>query len=99
VQRGMIEKACYRPDGSKAPRQPKDDISDALMHLREREIIPWEWIEDETRHVYERRYAESAKQYLLDTVPLIRIDCWKGKLPPLVICESRATMGVLRDLA
>jgi hypothetical protein len=100
VQRGMIEKAyCYPGTKDKKPRQPKDDISDALMHLRERGIIPWEWIEDETRHIYERRYARTAKQYLLDTIPLIRIDCWKGKLPPLVICESRATRGVLRHIA
>ena len=96
-QRGLIPKAYYFTDGvTKRPRQPKDDIADALMHLREHGLIPWWWIEDETRHVYAWRYARTAKQYLLDTVDEIRIDPWKGKLPPLVICESRATMGVLR---
>ena len=29
----------------------------------------------------------------------MRIDLWDGEEPPLIICESRATMGVLRDLA
>jgi hypothetical protein len=98
-QRGAIEKAYYRPDGAKAPRQPKDDIADALMHLREKGIIPWEWITDETRSVRNWRYAASAKQYLLDTIRFVRLDCWKGREPPLVICESRATKGVLEDIA
>jgi len=99
VQRGVIEKAYHYPDGSKKPRQPKDDISDALMHLRERGIIPWWWIDDETREVCNWRYARNAKQYLIDTLSVIRIDCWDGELPLLVICESRATKGVLEDIA
>jgi hypothetical protein len=31
-------------------------------------------------------------------VPRARIDLWAAQEPPLLICESRATMGVLRDL-
>jgi len=94
VQRGMIEKHY---DDKK--RQPKDDLSDALMHLRERWIIPWDWITDETREVCDWRYAHNAAQYLIDTLPAIRIDCWDGDLPPLTICESRATKGVLENIA
>jgi hypothetical protein len=32
-------------------------------------------------------------------VPLTRIDCWSGQLPPLVICDARATRGVLERIA
>ena len=38
-------------------------------------------------------------EYIKDTVFGARIDVWGGTEPPLIICESRATMGVLRDLA
>ena len=47
----------------------------------------------------EWRYAASARDYLVDTISNVRIDLWDGEEPPLIICESRATMGVLRDLA
>ena len=39
-QRGLMPKAYVDEYGKKRPRQPKDDISDALMHLREKGIVP-----------------------------------------------------------
>src|SRR5262245_12287607 len=80
-------------------RTPLQDVSQATMHLREVALVPWDWIQDETRSVSVWRYAKSVLQYLLDTVSLARIDLWQGKEPPLIICESRAVMGVLSDLA
>jgi hypothetical protein len=65
------------------------------MRLRELGLVPWWWILDETRDVTTWRYAASAYDYLVESVPLARIDCWGGKLPPLIICEARATRGVL----
>ena len=35
---------------------------------------------------------------MINAVGPARIDVWQGEEPPLIICESRATMGVLRDL-
>jgi hypothetical protein len=99
TQRGVIPKAYYKPDGSKAPRQPKDDLARALMDLREIGLVPWSWIEDETREVSNWRFAKDARQYLIDTIPEIRIDLWKGRPAPLTICESRATKGVLERIA
>ena len=101
-QRGVIPKNYegINPEtGHKWARTPLQDISQALMHLRDHDLIPWDWIEDETRTLSEWRYADTVINYLFDTVPLARIDLWQGKEPPLIICESRATMGVLRDLA
>src|SRR5262249_9107271 len=53
---------------------------------------------DESRDVREPRYAASVYGYVLDTIPLARIDCWNGELPPYVICEARATRGVLEHV-
>jgi hypothetical protein len=98
TQRGSIPKDYRDEDGIKMARQPKDDISRALMHLREMGIVPWWWIEDETRELNEWRFAKNARQYLLDSIPLIRIDLWGGR-PARTICESRATKGVLESIA
>jgi hypothetical protein len=35
---------------------------------------------------------------VVDTVSLACIDCWDGELPPLIICEARATRGVLERI-
>jgi hypothetical protein len=98
-QAGVLPKAYRNGDGSKRARQPPQDISDAAMRLREIGLVPWEWLIDETRDVSERRYAASAYEYVVDTLPMIRIDCWGGEPPPLVICEARSTRGVLERIA
>jgi hypothetical protein len=101
-QRGVIPKkydGINPSTGKKWARTPLQDVSVATMHLRECGLIPWSWIEDESRTLTEWRYADSVIDYLLDTVPRARIDLWAGELPPLIICESRATMGVLRNVA
>jgi hypothetical protein len=69
------------------------------MRLRELGLVPWWWILDESRDVSTRRYAPSVYEYAIDTIPLARIDCWDGELPPLHICEARATRGVLERIA
>ena len=93
-QRGVIPK---KYEGLK--RTPLQDVSGATMRLRELGLVPWNWIEDETRTLSQWRYADSVLDFLRDTVPAARIDLWDGAEPPLIINESRATMGVLRDLA
>jgi hypothetical protein len=100
-QRGVIPKkydGVNPATGKKLARTPLQDVSVATMHLREVGLIPWDWIEDETRTLSEWRYADSVADYVDDTVPRARIDVWAGDEPPLIICESRATMGVLRSL-
>jgi hypothetical protein len=101
-QRGVIPKkydGINPSTGKKWARTPLQDVSVATMHLRESGLVPWSWIEDESRTLTEWRYADTVIDYLINTIPRARIDLWAGELPPLIICESRATMGVLRNLA
>ncbi|MFZ0848297.1 MAG: hypothetical protein WAO08_03705 [Hyphomicrobiaceae bacterium] len=93
-QAGVVPK---RYDGK--ARTPAQDVSVGLMQLRKTGLVPWHWIEDETRSVDEWQYANSVADYILEAVDRARIDCWQGEEPPLTICESRATKGVLGDLA
>ena len=84
--------------GTKKPRQPPTDISEALMHLRETGLAEWWWISDETREMVQWEFAESVYDYAVDAVANARIDLWAGEPPPLIICESRAVKGVLERL-
>jgi len=101
-QRGVIPKKYdgINPDtGKKWARTPLQDVSVATMRLRERGLVPWWWIEDESRTLSTWRYADTVLDYLIDTVPEVRIDLWVGELPPLSIFESRASAGVFRSHA
>jgi hypothetical protein len=93
----LVETAT--PAAKERARTPAQDISDATMRIRELRLVPWWWIEDESRDVSTRHYAASVYEYILDMVSLARIDCWDGELPPLIICEARATRGVLERIA
>jgi hypothetical protein len=101
-QRGIIPKKYdgINPEtGKKIVRTPLQDVSVATMHLRECGLIPWWWIEDESRQLHEWRYAATVIDYLIDTIPLARIDLWAGEPSPLLLFESRASAGVFRDHA
>jgi hypothetical protein len=98
-QAGSIPKTYLDEHGRKKARQPAQDVSDALMALRRAGLVPWAWIVDETRELTEWEYATSVYEYALEATDRARIDCWGGKLPPLIICESRATKGVLERIA
>jgi hypothetical protein len=69
------------------------------MHLRELGLIPWSWIDDESRTLTEWTYADSVADYVLEAVDRARIDLWAGEEPPLIIFESRASAGVFRSTA
>jgi hypothetical protein len=72
ADRGIVPKAYYRADGTRRPRTPAQDISDALTHLREVGLIPWEHIVDETRTLHSWAYAGSVAEFLLEGSP------WRG---------------------
>jgi hypothetical protein len=97
--RGIVPKAYRKADGTPCARTPAQDISDALTHLREGGLIPWEHIVDETRTLDIWPYAGSVAEFLLAEIPLARIDLWDGEEPPLILCESRSLAGVLRSIA
>jgi len=82
-QRGVVPKHYLDERGHKKPRQPLQDITDALTYLRERDIIPWWWIEDPSRVLDDWMFATSVYAYVADAMGRARIDVWKGEPPPL----------------
>jgi hypothetical protein len=74
----------------------EQDLIDAIRELRIRGVIPWSWIADDTRELREWNYANSTREFLLDRLETLRLDCWDGKPPPLILCESRTFGGVLQ---
>ena len=78
--------------------QPAQDVTNALIQLRQRGLVPWSWFTDESRSVDIWPYAASVFEYAVAAIDDARIDCWDGEPPPLIICESRATAGVLRRI-
>jgi hypothetical protein len=99
ADRGIFPKAYHRADGTRHPRTPAQDISDALTHLREVGLIPWEDIVDETRTLDVWAYAELVVEFLLEEISLARTDVWDGEEPLLILCESRSLAGALRGIA
>jgi hypothetical protein len=97
--RGIVPKDYRKPDGSKRARTPSQDVAEAIKDLRECGLVPWSWIVDETRSLHSWRYAKSAYEYVLGTLPEVRIDLWDGGTPPLILCESRSLAGVLERIA
>jgi hypothetical protein len=98
-QDGVVPKAYFKSDGTKRARTPAQNVSDALLDLREVGLIPWDWIIDEMREVSVWRSAKTVLDYVIEATEYARIDCWKGQPAPLTICESRATAGVLNRIA
>jgi hypothetical protein len=85
-----------RRGGVADPRE--QEVIDATMALRDKGIVPWSWIEDETRHLYEWEHAPTVAQYVAGAVGRARVNPWPGA-PPLLLVESRSLGGPLRPLA
>lgn len=93
IQRGVLIKT-QKPGA----RRGDQNLHDALTHLRKAEIIPWDWIADETRMLFDYAGWPTVANWAVTMVEHIRLDPWRGRAP-LVLCESRSLSGVLRDLA
>lgn len=93
VQDGSILK--HDPD---VKRRSSTYVSEALTDLREAGLVPWDWITDETRELARWSYSRTIFDYVIRASQRARINCWAAE-PPLIICESRATKGVLEDIA
>lgn len=93
VQAGVVSKT------RKGARRVDTDTGAALTHLRNAGLVPWEWIEDETRTLDQWRYAPSVAEYVSETVARATVDRWGGQPAPLILCESRSLAGALRNVA
>jgi hypothetical protein len=72
-------------------------VTAAATSLRNDGAVPWEWLVDETRSIEDYSGDASVLQGVVDRLPYIRLDPWRGR-PPLVITESRSLAGVLRRI-
>ncbi|MGH9690775.1 MAG: hypothetical protein ACRD4C_06780 [Candidatus Acidiferrales bacterium] len=86
------------PKKNDGARQPAQDVSGALMRLREEGAIPWDDITDETRYIDYQSGAASIADWMIQVSGQARLDPWNGAAP-VVITESRSLAGVLRPLA
>jgi hypothetical protein len=84
-----------RRGGNGDPRE--QEVTDALIWLRDKGIVPWDWIVDETRHLYEWQHAPTVAEYVREAVDQARINPWPDE-PPLLLVESRSLGGVLRTM-
>lgn len=93
VQAGVVSKART------GARRADQDTLDALTQLREAELVPWDWIVDETRELTEWQTAATILDYVLDAVKRATLNPWGDGPAPLILCESRSLAGVLNGTA
>src|SRR5215468_5355988 len=91
VQRGELSKERT------GARRPDQNLHDALTDIREDGRVPWDWIVDETRSLDDYTGHPTIRQGVLDSLPYIALDPWRGRVP-MVLTESRSLAGVLRDV-
>jgi hypothetical protein len=91
VQAGVVPKAAT------GKRRADQNTIEAVTHLREVGVVPWDWIEDETRSLARFATAPSVVEYVASSVDHASLDRWDGKPAPLILCESRSLAGVLED--
>lgn len=98
-QTAHIPKKYFHTNGDVMSRTPAQNVSDALTHLRECGLIPWDWITDESRSTNTYEHTRSVYESVLAASQYARIDPWGGQPPSLLLCESRAVADVLDKLA
>jgi hypothetical protein len=99
-QAGLVHKPASNGDryGDQMAGPSYQNVINAVMQLRELEVIPWRYIVDETRTLYNWQHAPSVAVYVKEAVNRARINPWPGE-PPLLLVESRSLAGVLRKVA
>jgi hypothetical protein len=93
MQRGVIVK-----HNEKGKRRGDQNMHEALTHLRETGIVPWQWLNDESRKPNFNPSWDSLTEWATTSVNWVRLNPWKGR-PPNVLTESRAVGGILENLA
>jgi hypothetical protein len=87
-------------DGSELADHPRrtarQDVIDAVIHLREAKEVAWSDITDETRDVDEPYTYPSVLAGLHDQLAGIQLDPWPVMPTPMLITESRGVRSALR---
>lgn len=102
-QRGQAMKPSpddVRPNRRRSHGWPPGaaDVNDGILRLREAGAFPWGWIIDETRTLTEWAYGDTVLEDVLRRLDSATVSPWGTQAPPLILCESKATAGVLRDV-
>jgi len=63
-QRGFVSKRAVNLDGSPSKRKPDQYLIEAVTHLREIGLVPWDWIVDESRDVSAHFTADTVAEYM-----------------------------------
>jgi len=79
-----------------AGRRNDQDMTDALTHLRDKGIVPWDWIDDETRKTNDFTGWGSITEWATTAVAYVKLDPWRGRAP-FILTESRSGAGALRS--
>jgi len=97
----VVDKTKARGHPGVKGRGIDQTLNGALTDLRERGLVPWSAIADETRSLTNYRGYRSTLEGALDRLDGVGLDPWLlgGALAPLILCESRSLAGVLQGLA
>jgi hypothetical protein len=75
------------------------DLADAIKHLRDVGIVPWNWITDETRAVYLYTGYPTVLEGTRALLDGVHFHPWGDQPAPLILTESRSLAGVLYPIA
>lgn len=104
IQPATVRGVCYQlfvngrviPDMSK---NTTDKVSRALTTARERNMVPWEWIVDETREIDHRPGWEDPIAYMQTVKHSYRKDLWAMQPERVIVVSEKGTVGgVLRPI-
>jgi len=94
----LIQRSVIVKHNDKGKRRGDQNMHDALTHLRAKGIVPWLWLNDESRVINFNTSWDSVAEWATTMVKHVRLNPWRGRAPK-VITESRAVAGVLGNLA
>jgi hypothetical protein len=91
----LVVRRIVSKEKTNAGRRNDQNMQDALTHLRDKGVIPWDWLDDETRKFEDFTGWGSINEWAMTSVPYVRLDPWRGRAP-FILTESRSVTGVLR---
>ena len=73
------------------------NLTKAITWLRDKEIIPWDWVKDEFRMIHSWATYPSLRAGILRQLQLLSLDPYQGAVKPFIVTESRATASIIAD--
>ena len=89
-----LEQAGILSKNKTGARRADQYLAEAVKHLRDVGLVPWDWIVDETRRLHYFDGSATIARDLLEFLSAAHIDPWHGKIRPFILTESRTLSGV-----